>query len=112
VEADEGIEKDDQSQNNQDQDRRPKKPRRAVSNGGDVEVVLGDLAQDEPENQRRPGPAAADHHVTEKTKDEQNQQVSQMIIGSIGANKGKKEDERNQNGAAHQGELGQLIKED
>mgnify|MGYP006162829171 CR=1 FL=1 len=54
-------------------------------------------------------PAAFDHEIAEKAEREQNQQISQMIVGGIGPNESEEQDERDKHCAADQSELGQVI---
>src|SRR3990172_11233072 len=58
---------DDHHQRDADehQHHRPREPGRAVARHGDVQIILGDLAQHQAQDERRTRPARGDHEIAD-----------------------------------------------
>src|ERR1044072_4914383 len=68
----------DDGDRNQNQHRREQEPFGAVGGRGYPEIVLGDLPEREPEDERRWGAAELDHKIADETKDQRDDDVDEI----------------------------------
>lgn len=106
-----GIGDDEEHQENWTDDQWLAQPGETVAGHGNKKIGLHDFAQDEAEHERRTGPTEQHHEVAEHAENQRNDQIDNLAIGGVAADKNQQQDERDNQLTADVGYLGDLIED-
>src|SRR5688572_7157167 len=79
-------------QRDQHQHDGPRQPRGLIARHRDIEVVLRDLAEHQPQHEGRPRPAADHHEPAYRAEHEHHEDVAIMVVSGVGADEDQDHD--------------------
>src|SRR5690242_4194906 len=100
----ERIEHDPGRDGEQQEHERAQQPRSVVARDGDVQIVFSDLAENEPENERRTRVAGAYHEVAHRSGDQRYDEVGVARVRRVAADEDQHQDHRDQEVAGQRSE--------
>src|SRR6185295_9178781 len=106
-----GVNNHERHDSDQEDYRRVSEPAKAVTGHGNKQIGFDHFAQDEAQNKRRPRPAKQHHEVADRAENKRDNQVGDLVVGGITADKNQQEYERDDQAAAHVGNFGDLIED-
>src|SRR3954464_10053908 len=89
---------DDDGDGDEDEDHhyRPHEPRPVVARHRDIEIVLGDLAEHQPQNERHARPSGEHHEVADGAEDQRHDDVGVVVVAGIAADEDQYQDHRHE----------------
>src|SRR6185436_16454829 len=103
---------DNGHEDNQCDDNRVSQPAKTIAGHRDEQISFDHFTEDKTQDKGRPRPAEQNHKVAEHAEEQSDEQVGDLTVGRVAADKNQQEYERDDQTASDVGQLRQLVEDD